>query len=242
MLDPVKYSKEIEKIVSKGLERKYYRLVRPAGFYGGIASSDCSGCNLRCIFCWSNDLAREGKIGKFYSPEKVFDALVKCAKKFNYTQLRITGNEPTIARKHLLKILELIDQTDYSFILETNGILIGYDKSYAKELAKFDNLHVRVSIKGTNEKEFEKLTLADGSAFNLQLNALKNLLDEGVSCHPAAMLSFSDRKGKEELLERLKEIDKSLVESFEEEYVFLYPHVVKRLEKFEVKMVKVFPK
>jgi uncharacterized Fe-S cluster-containing radical SAM superfamily protein len=234
MLDPVEYSKELEKIVTKDLKRKYYRLVRPARFYGGIASSDCSGCNLRCIFCWSNDLAREGKVGEFYSPEEVFNALVNCAKKFNYNQLRITGNEITITREHLLRILELVDQTNYFFVLETNGILIGYDKSYAKDLAKFNNLHVRVSIKGTNEEEFERLTLANGEAFNLQLKALKNLLDEGVSCHPVAMLSFCGKSGKSELIKRLKEIDKSLIENLEEEYVFLYPHVKERLSKFKI--------
>lgn len=235
MLDPIELTKRIENVVVKGEKRKYYRLVRPARFYGGIASADCSGCNLRCIFCWSNDLAREGKIGEFYSPRQVFDALVRCAEKHNYRQLRITGNEPTIGRTHLLKILELVDQTNYFFILETNGTLIGYDKSYAKDLSKFNNLHVRVSIKGTNEKEFEKLTLTDGSGFSLQLKALENLLDEGVSCHPAAMLSFSTKKGKEKLLEKLREIDKNLAKNFEEEYVFLYPHVVKRLEKFKIR-------
>jgi uncharacterized Fe-S cluster-containing radical SAM superfamily protein len=240
MLDPIEYSKELEKIVTKDLKRKYYRLVRPARFYGGIASSDCSGCNLRCIFCWSNDLAREGKVGEFYSPEEVFNALVNCAKKFNYNQLRITGNEATVARKHLLKILELVDQTNYSFILETNGILIGYDKSYARDLAKFNNLHVRVSIKGTNEKEFERLTLANGEAFNLQLKALKNLLDEGVSCHPAAMLSFCEKDAKDSLINKLKEIDKSLVKNFEEEYVFLYPHVRERLNKFKIEPITAF--
>ncbi|MDI6806940.1 MAG: radical SAM protein [Candidatus Aenigmarchaeota archaeon] len=240
MLNPVEYSKKIEKIVTKGVERKYYRLVRPARFYGGISSSDCSGCNLRCIFCWSNDLAREGKMGDFYSPEEVFNALVRYAKKFNYTQFRVTGNEPTIGREHLLKILELVDQTNYSFTLETNGILIGYDKSYARDLAKFNNLHVRVSIKGTNEKEFGKLTLAEPNAFHLQLQALKNLLDEGVSCHPAAMLSFCGKKEKDALLKKLREIDETLVEDFEEEYVFLYSSAVKRLEKFKTKPIKTF--
>ncbi|MDI6806474.1 MAG: radical SAM protein [Candidatus Aenigmarchaeota archaeon] len=235
LIDPVEKAKEVEKVAVKNSERKYYRLVRPARFYGGIASSDCSGCNLRCVFCWSNDLAREGKIGNFYSPEQVLEALKKCAEKFNYSQLRLTGNEPTIGRKHLLKLLELIDQTNYSFILETNGILIGHDKSYAKDLSKFDCLHVRVSIKGTNEEEFNKLTLAKPESFQLQLNALKNLLDQGVPFHPAVMLSFSTKENYERFLGRIKEIDKSLEGEVEEEYVFLYPHVVKRLNKARIK-------
>ncbi|RLF22604.1 MAG: molybdenum cofactor biosynthesis protein MoaA, partial [Thermoprotei archaeon] len=51
--DALKLSEAIEKIVVRGVERKYYRLVRGGRWYGGIATADCCGCNLRCVFCWS---------------------------------------------------------------------------------------------------------------------------------------------------------------------------------------------
>ncbi len=79
------------------------------------------------------------------------------------------------------------------------------------------------------------LTGAKPEAFNLQLKALKNLLDYGVSCHPAVMLSFSSKREFQNLLEILMDIDKKLVEEVEEEYVFLYPHVVERLRKSGIK-------
>jgi uncharacterized Fe-S cluster-containing radical SAM superfamily protein len=115
----------------------------------------------------------------------------------------------------------------YRFILETNGILI--DTNYARKLSGFKCLHARVSLKGTTEEEFSRLTGARPEAFNLQLSALEHLVDEGVSCHPAVMLSFSTREGLEELKTRLEEIDPKLPEQLEGEYVFLYPHVVERL-------------
>lgn len=170
-------------------------------------------------------------VGEFYSPEYVFNRLDGCAKKFGYNQLRISGNEPTLGRDHLFRLLELIDQTSYSFILETNGILIGYDSSYAKKLSKFRCIHVRVSIKGITSQEYCKLTGAKPESFNLQLKALKNLLDAGVSCHPAVMLSFSLKENFPRFLEMLKEIEPKIVNEVEEEYVFLYPHVVRRLKK-----------
>ncbi len=157
--------------------------------------------------------------------------MVGCAKKFGYNQLRVSGNEPTLGMEHLLRLLELVNQTKYYFILETNGILIGYDPTYAQKLSKFDRIHVRVSIKGTNSQEYTMLTGAKPESFNLQLKALKNLLDAGVPCHPAVMLSFSSKKDFHKLLGLLREIEPEMVKEVEEEYVFLYPHVVERLKK-----------
>lgn len=235
--DPVKLAKDTEKIVVReGGLRKYYRTARPGRWYGGIASADCCGCCLRCVFCWSG-APRDSpeSIGKFYSPEHVFNKLDVCARKFGYGQLRVSGNEPTIGRQHLLKLLELVDQTEYSFILETNGILLGYDRAYAAQLSKFDCVHVRVSIKGADECEFSKLTGAAPEGFKLQLRALRNLLDANVSCHPAVMLSFSPENTFKKFLEELGEIDPSLPGEIEKEYVFLYPHVAERLKRAGIK-------
>ena len=234
MYNPLDLASKMEKEVCDGIDRKYYRLIRKDRWYGGICTSDCVGCNLRCVFCWSGkprDFPE--KIGAFYSPQQVFDALTKCAKKNNITQLRISGNEPTIGKKHLLEVLRLVDTNHYKFILETNGILI--DLAYAKELSQFKNLHVRVSIKGATPEEFSHLTGAYPEFFQFQLNALTNLLEARVRFHPSIMLSFSTQKTIENFKEDLKKIHPTLVNNLEEEYVFLYPHVVKRLEKANIK-------
>lgn len=238
-IDPLSYTQELEKLVIKGVKRKYYRVARAARWYGGIATADCTGCNLKCIFCWSG-LPRDQphNIGEFYSPEEVYKKLDRCASARGYTQLRISGNEPTIGREHLLKLLELVEEKrggKYTFILETNGILIGSDPSYARALSRFKCLHVRVSLKGTNNEEFARLTNAIPQGFDLQLKALENLLNANVRFHPAVMLSFSSKANYKALLERLKAIDRELVEEVEEEYVFLYPLVVERLKKAGIK-------
>ena len=233
MFDPLELTERVESKVLKGLERKYYRM-RPARFYGGIASADCSGCNLRCVFCWSNDLAREGKLGTFYSPQQVAQELLQIARRKGYTQLRITGNEPTLCFEHLCAVLEKIPAS-YDFILETNGILLGAEEKYAEELRKFPNLHVRVSLKGCTPEEFSRLTGASPQAFELQLKALENCKKFKVSCHAAVMLSFSTDESYESLLQKLKKISPRLAQEVEDEYVFNYPHVVQRLKQAKLK-------
>jgi len=232
LYDPLKVAEQIEKIVIKGILRKYYRTAWHERWYGGIASAYCCGCCLKCVFCFSG-FPRDypERIGDFYTPEHIFNELDACAKKFGYRQIRTTGNEPTIGREHLLRLLELVDQTDLIYILESNGILIGHDLGYAEQLSKFKNIHVRISFKGTNRQEFSLLTGADPEAFNLQLKALKNLLNAEVSCHPAVMLSFSPKENFEKLKDQLGTIDPTLARNVEEEYIILYPPVVERLKK-----------
>ncbi len=226
--DPIILAKQTEALVIRGRARRYYRLARGGRWYGGIATADCCGCPLRCSFCWSGKPRdHPDKVGKFYQPEEVFQALSSCARRNGYRQLRLSGNEPTLGKEHLLSLLHLVDESPFHFILETSGVLI--DEEYARELAGFRNLHVRVSLKGTNPGEFSLLTGAPEENFSRQLGALKNLTEAGVSCHPAVMLSFSPKDNFPGLKDELRKISPNLLEEIEEEYLISYPHVKERL-------------
>jgi uncharacterized Fe-S cluster-containing radical SAM superfamily protein len=92
-------------------------------------------------------------LGEMLSPEQVFAKLDRCAKKFGYRKIRVSGNEPTLAPDHLINLISLVEGAGYLFILETNGILI--DRRLAERLARLGNVHVRVSLKGTEESRSE---------------------------------------------------------------------------------------
>jgi uncharacterized Fe-S cluster-containing radical SAM superfamily protein len=229
MFDPIAKAEEVARIVTRGDERKYYRF-RPARFYGGIATADCVGCCLRCLFCWSwQEVVRPESVGDFFSPEEVARRLGSIARKRRFQRVRISGNEPTIAREHLIKVMQLLPGR-LAFILETNGILIGQDRTYAEDLARFPNLAVRVSIKATDEEDFSALTGAAPSGFGLQLKALEHLSEAGVNCHPAVMVSFSPREKVEALRRRLAEISGDFAD-IEIEDLVLYRDVEERLQK-----------
>jgi len=232
MFDPIEMAKLARNIVCRNGQRKYYRF-RPSRFYGGIATADCVGCCLKCVFCWSwREVARPEEFGNFYTSEEVARSLISIAKKKKLCQLRISGNEPTICREHLIKVLELIPK-DFVFILETNGILIGNDPTYAEELSRFSNLHVRVSLKGTCEEEFSKLTGAIPEGFQLQLKALEYLNKCRVNTHPACMISFSTPENIAAMRKRLRGISPAF-EDFEVEELILYPSVEERLKKLKI--------
>jgi uncharacterized Fe-S cluster-containing radical SAM superfamily protein len=229
LYDPIELAESLKKVVAEGEKRKYYRF-RPAPYYGGIATADCVGCCLRCLFCWSwHIIVQPEKTGRFYSPEEVVRSLLSIARKKGFQRLRISGNEPTLHRVHLLKVLELIP-TELHFILETNGILVGHDPSYAKDLSRFPNLYVRVSLKGASPEDFTRLTGARPEGFDFQLKALENLVQVGVDCFPAVMANFSSLEEKKRLRQRLKAIRPDFA-SFEEEDLILYPFVEQNLRK-----------
>lgn len=238
--DPVERHRQIENLVIQGKVegdlKKYYRF-RHDRWYGGIITADCAGCGLTCKFCWvRKESILEGREpGEFLKPEEVAGRFLKLMKENRVNQGRISGGEPTIGRSHLFKILNVFQHKRVRFILETNGILIGEDESYAQELALYPFVHARVSFKGCNEEEFTRLTGADSRGFHLQLNALRYLKRAGVSVHPAVMLSFSEREAVDQLYSAIWKIDPILHSEIEEEKVILYPHVEEKLKRAGLK-------
>lgn len=236
--DPLELAEAVRRGVARGLERRYYRF-RGGRWYGGIATADCVGCNLRCGMCWSWRFSFRSDAGRFYQPWEVAGKLEEIARTRGYKQVRISGGEPTLAREHLVAVLREIPG-DLTFILETNGTLI--DEGYARELASFPNLVARVSIKGASPEEFHAITLARGEYFYKQLGALRNLVEAGLrpcsEVYPAAMLGFTPEGGERGLARELAKIDARLVECVDVEYVILYPHVHELLKSRGLKPLR----
>jgi uncharacterized Fe-S cluster-containing radical SAM superfamily protein len=265
--NPLKLAEETERIVTRmgpeGLERKYTDFYS-VPVYGGIATGYAVGCCLRCIYCWSN-WSRDfpEKFGEFYSPKNSAKNLFKAAEEgITYStywrkliskinKLRLSGCEPTIGKAHLLSLLNIIEESKYSlFILETNGLLIGADKNYAKQLAEFKNkLYVRVSFKAATPEGFTQRTGAIGEYYELPFKALNYLLNEGIYARAAAMTDpkIMNKNERKILIERLEEIDPkaNYKETLEEEVIDAYDTAVKRLKayfnlKFAKKLEKAF--
>ena len=71
------------------------------------------------------------KTGKFYTPE-VFEGLARSARKHGHKIISASASEGTIGREHLLKLLDLVEDSEFVCVLETNGMTLGNDLDYVR--------------------------------------------------------------------------------------------------------------
>jgi uncharacterized Fe-S cluster-containing radical SAM superfamily protein len=189
--DPIRRSLYIEKIAMRRYSRRYYRF-RYAKFYGGIATADAVGCNLLCAYCWnySRNLA-PSKAGAFYSPEEVASRLRAIAEKRCCDRYRISGAEPILGVASVNHLVDLIRRLDGSFILETNGLMLGYDSSLINAISPLP-VHVRLCIKAHSGFDFEKITGARADYLSYQIKAAENLRDARIDHSIAVISPFVD--------------------------------------------------
>jgi uncharacterized Fe-S cluster-containing radical SAM superfamily protein len=237
--DPIALAAATELVVVDGARRKYVQLGRPLRFYGGTTSATEVGCNLRCKFCFSDKPVWKPKeTGKFYTPQQVFDGLVKSARKHGHKIISASASEGTIGREHLMQLLDLVEQSEFVYVLETNGMTLGNDPEYAQALAKYKKLHVRVSIKGDNPELYHELTGAHPDSYELPYKALAHLIDSGVSCNACLMSSFSDEEGIKRVKGKLIDVHPGILKSLEIEKITMFPKVAERLSKKGLKPLK----
>jgi uncharacterized Fe-S cluster-containing radical SAM superfamily protein len=229
--DPIALAAATEKVAVDGTRRKYVQLGRPLRFYGGTTSATEVGCNLRCKFCFSDKpVWKPQKVGKFYTPQQVFDGLAKSARKHGHTIISASASEGTIGREHLMELLDLVEESEFIYILETNGMILGNDPEYAQALSKYKRLHVRVSIKGDCPEQYNELTGAHPDSYELPYKALGYLIRAGVSCNACLMASFSDDEGVKKVKQKLIGVHPGIIRSLEIEKITMVPKVAERLK------------
>ncbi|MHA1265635.1 MAG: radical SAM protein [Candidatus Helarchaeota archaeon] len=237
MYNPLEISKKIKQLVVRNdYSKRYYRF-RGAKFYGGISTADVVGCNMHCVFCWVHPRVRYQcqNVGAFYSPEEVGARLVQIAEKGGFSQIRISGGEPTIGMEHLLAFLDYFDPYPYTFILETNGMLLSA-RDYVQALQNFSHLYVRISLKAATPSMFVKVTGAEPKVFDLPLQALELLVEFKIPCHPSIIIDFCTKSELKGLIDRLNRIKRGLGAQLEYESLIFYPHVKKGLRKAGFKL------
>jgi uncharacterized Fe-S cluster-containing radical SAM superfamily protein len=236
--DPIEHSAKIEQVVMSGDKRRYNRF-RAAPYYGGIATADALGCNLLCAYCWNyfRNLHPD-RSGRFYSPKEVAGNLLRIAQKKGFHLYRMTGSEPVLGERslqHLLEIIKLVSQGDSAarFILETNGLILGYHPEFCERLPK-EGLMVRVAIKGADEESFEKITGAKGEFLVYQIKCLKFLEEAGIESWPAFMGDLFSGPEIKKLKNRLK--SEGITAELEIERLERYPYVMEQLRKRKIEI------
>jgi uncharacterized Fe-S cluster-containing radical SAM superfamily protein len=231
--DPLQRSEETELLVMSGEERLYSKF-RAASYYGGIATADAVGCSFLCAYCWNygrnDDPAR---FGRFASPENVAHKLLEIARRRSLNLFRVSGSEPILGDasfNHLINVIELILNAEprAKFVLETNGLMLGYKQALVRRLS-FPRVLVRIAVKGVNPESFEKITGSRKEFFCYPFLALKALEQMGVRAWPALMEDLFSKSQVGELKKMLRQYE--ICSDLELESLEGYPFVLENLKR-----------
>ncbi len=231
--NPIERAKEVEEVVMQGLKRKYHRF-RAAPYYGGIATADAVGCCFLCAYCWSYfRIIEPQKHGRFYSPQRVAESLFKIAKAKGFKYVRITGCEPILGEhslEHLAEVIRMVqaENKDLTFILETNGLLLGYYPDFIERLA-IPRLSIRVALKGWDPASFQEITGAQKDYFAYPIIGIKKMLEKGLDAWPAVMFDVFGKEGVRSLKTQMQK--QGLKCRIETEVLERYPYVMDNIYK-----------
>ena len=111
-------------------------------------------CNLRCIYCMSEDMTFQPNADLMQDDEILTFARLFAG--FGFDKIRLTGGEPTV-RANVVEIVRGIASTPgiRSVSMTTNGLLL---KKLAQPLADAGLQRVNVSIDTLNPEKFKRLT------------------------------------------------------------------------------------
>ncbi len=190
--DPIGRSEEIEELVMEGSRRLYYRF-RSSGHYGGVVTADTVGCNLLCAYCWNYRRNLDPKHGDFCSPAEVVSKLMREASRTRIRNFRISGAEPILGSRSARHVAEVLRAFPGRFILETNGIMLGYNPDLL-DLLSPHHPYIRLAVKGDSPGRFQEITGAEGVAFQYQIDAVRELRRRRGTYGIAAMAGAVDSR------------------------------------------------
>ena len=106
-----------------------------------------TACNMHCIGCWSGTYGHKNNLSF-----EDMDKIVTQGKELGVYLYMMTGGEPLVRKKDILKLAE--KHNDVEFALYTNSTLI--DEDFCKEVVRLGNLTFLLSIEGNEHTNDER--------------------------------------------------------------------------------------
>jgi len=99
-----------------------------------------SACNMHCAGCWSGTYGNKHNLSY-----EDMDKIVSEGKELGIYFYMMTGGEPLVRKKDILRLAE--EHNDVEFSIYTNSTLI--DEEFCKEVVRLGNITFQLSIEGT---------------------------------------------------------------------------------------------
>ena len=99
-----------------------------------------SACNMHCVGCWAGEYGHKNNLSF-----EDMDKIVTQGKELGVYLYMLTGGEPLVRKKDVLKLAE--KHNDVQFAIYTNSTLI--DEPFCEEVRRLGNIAFMLSIEGT---------------------------------------------------------------------------------------------
>lgn len=111
-------------------------------------------CNLHCSFCFSDSDMSKKKDPTLEEIKQLYESVLKTS---GICNIQLSGGEPTI-RNDLPFIIKIGKEVGFSFIqVNTNGIRLGEDEAFVKELKSAGLSSIFLQFDGTNDLIYKEL-------------------------------------------------------------------------------------
>ena len=107
-----------------------------------ILMDPTSACNMHCVGCWAGEYGNKNNLSF-----EDMDKIVTQGKELGVYLYMLTGGEPLVRKKDVLKLAE--KHNDVQFAIYTNSTLI--DEPFCQEVQRLGNIAFMLSIEGTPE-------------------------------------------------------------------------------------------
>ncbi len=146
-------------------------------------------CNLYCKFCFASAKDKEIIEPSLKDIEFYYDRILEQSGVCN---IQISGGEPTV-RDDLKEIIKIGKEKGFDFIqINTNGIRIGEDENYLKQLKKAGLSSVYLQFDGTEDEIYKNIR--GRKLLQTKIDAIKNCskYDIGVVLVPVIIPGIND--------------------------------------------------
>ena len=127
-----------------------------------------SACNMHCTGCWSGTYGHKHSLSF-----EDMDKIVTQGKELGVYLYMLTGGEPLVRKKDIIKLAE--KHNDVEFSIYTNSTLI--DDEFCKEVVRLGNIIFQLSIEGSPETNDER---RGAGHYEAVMNAMDLLRKYGI--------------------------------------------------------------
>ncbi len=151
-------------------------------------------CNLRCIHCYNNS----GRINGAELSDLEWLKVAREAANLEIFECILSGGEPFIRKKLVLKIMNIISECKARFVLISNGWFI--DKDVLKNIQKYKFRFFQISIDGVSSGVHDKIRRKNGS-WEHAVKAAHLIADTGIPLCIAHTLMPENFLGLEKMID-----------------------------------------